>query len=327
MGPLPTSANDTGERSDPTVRAVVRDAHRRIGDRPVLQGVDLRLHRGEIYGLLGPNGAGKTSLVRAICGRLALDSGSVRIAGVDPRREPRARRRLGVVPQAIALYPDLTVGENLEILGRLAGVARRDLSAAVDSALGWTDLSDRRRDPVSTLSGGMQRRLNIVVGTLHDPDVLLLDEPTVGVDPTAREKIHELLLELRARGLAVLLTTHDLEQAESLADRIGILVSGRIRAEGSLESLVRSAFGDARELTVSLSRDPDDHGRAALHAEGLASVREDRTWTGSLDGGYESLSGLGDRMSAAGLEVAEVRVREPGLRGVFFRLAGRELEE
>jgi ABC-2 type transport system ATP-binding protein len=327
MGSLEDSAEDTTVRSEKRVPAEVHDARRRIGDRPVLQGVDLQLRRGEIYGLLGPNGAGKTSLVRAICGRLALDSGTVRIDAADPRSEPRARRRLGVVPQAIALYPELTVAENLEILGRLAGVARRDLSAAVDSALGWTDLSDRRRDAVSTLSGGMQRRLNIAAGTLHDPEVLLLDEPTVGVDPSAREKIHEQLMELRARGLAVLLTTHDLEQAETLADRIGILVGGRIRAEGSLESLVRSAFGEARELTVSLSCAPDDGGRALLQKEGLTAVRDDRTWSGSLDGGYESLSGLGDRMASAGVEVSEVRVREPGLRGVFFRLAGRELDE
>jgi ABC-2 type transport system ATP-binding protein len=326
MGSLEVPA-DHDASTEKRVQAEVHDARRRIGDRPVLQGVDLQLRRGEIYGLLGPNGAGKTSLVRAICGRLALDSGSVRIGGADPGREPRARRRLGVVPQAIALYPDLTVLENLEILGRLAGVARRDLPAAIDRALGWTDLSDRRRDPVSTLSGGMQRRLNIAAGTLHDPEVLLLDEPTVGVDPSAREKIHELLQKLRARGLAILLTTHDLEQAESLADRIGILVGGRIRAEGSLESLVRSAFGDSRELTVSLSRDPDEDGRALMRREGLTAVDDERRWTGSLAGGYESLSGLGDRMSAVGLAVAEVRVREPGLRGVFFRLAGRELDE
>jgi ABC-2 type transport system ATP-binding protein len=327
MGSLEVEITNTDVRSGNGAPAEVRDAHRQIGDRPVLQGVDLYLRRGEIYGLLGPNGAGKTSLVRAICGRLALDSGSVRIAGADPRLQPHVRRRLGVVPQAIALYPELTVGENLEILGRLAGVPRRDLPAAVENALGWTDLTERRRDPVSTLSGGMQRRLNIAAGTLHDPEVLLLDEPTVGVDPSAREKIHELLLELRARGLAVLLTTHDLEQAESLADRIGILVSGRIRAEGSLESLVRSAFGDARELTVSLSHDPDERGRALLQREGLAPVQDEKVWSGSLDGGYESLSELGGRMSDSGLKVAEVRVREPGLRGVFFRLAGKELDE
>jgi ABC-2 type transport system ATP-binding protein len=314
----------TDPRVSDRVRAEVRDARRRIGDRPVLRGVSLRLLGGRIYGLLGPNGAGKTSLVRAICGRLALDSGSVRVGGADPRRDGRARRRLGVVPQAIALYPDLTASENLEILGRLAGVAGSDLSAAVEDALAWTGLSDRRRDAVATLSGGMQRRLNIAAGTLHRPDVLLLDEPTVGIDPSARETIHGLLRELRARGLAVLLATHDLEQAESLADRIGILVSGRIRAEGSPESLVRDVFGDARELTVTLGHDPDDPGRDLLEREGLAAVRDERTWTGSLDGGYESLSGLGRRLSSSGLKIAEVRVREPGLRGVFSRIAGRE---
>jgi len=327
MGSPEVSARDSDDRPGNGAPVEVRNAHRRFGDRPALQGVDLRLRRAEIYGMLGPNGAGKTTLVRAICGRLALDSGSVRITGADPRREPTVRRQLGIVPQEIALYLELTVGENLEILGRLAGVARRDLAASVDSALRWTGLEDRRRDRVSTLSGGMQRRLNIAAGTLHGPEVLLLDEPTVGVDPAAREKIHELLRDLRDRGLAILLTTHDLEQAESLSDRIGILVNGRIRAEGSPESLVRSAFGDARELIVSLSLDPDDRGRAALQREGLTAAREDRIWTGALDGGFESLSELGRRLSESGLKVGEVRVREPGLRGVFFRTAGEELDE
>jgi ABC-2 type transport system ATP-binding protein len=165
----------------------VRDVHRSFGDRRALFGVSLTVRRKEIYLLLGPNGAGKSSLVRAICGRLALDRGTVRVGGDDPRRHRKARRGLGLVPQEIALYAELTTRQNLEIFGRLAGVSRTDLPGAVDDALSWAGLESRRDDRVGYLSGGMQRRLNMAAGMIHRPDVLILDEPTVGVDPEARE--------------------------------------------------------------------------------------------------------------------------------------------
>ena len=230
----------------------VHGARRAFGAGRGLDGVDLRLARGEIYGLLGPNGAGKTSLVRAICGRLRLDAGSVSLLGRDPG-DAEARRGLGLVPQEIALYPELTVAENLELLGRLAGLPGGEAGPAVRDALGWIGLADRAASLVATLSGGQQRRVNLAAATLHRPAVLLLDEPTVGVDPAAREQIHERLRDLGARGIAILLATHDLDQAAELCGRIGILVDGRIRAEGTLAELVRRAFGDAREIRVSLA--------------------------------------------------------------------------
>jgi ABC-2 type transport system ATP-binding protein len=172
----------------------------------------------------------------------------------------------------------------------------------------------------------MQRRLNIAAGLLHHPAVLLLDEPTVGVDPNAREHIYELLRALRSEGLAILIATHDLEQAETLADRIAILDQGRIRAEGTPASLVKEVLGDARELAVTLSADPDADGREQLAREGLAPVRGDRAWAGRLAGGLSDLSAISGRLAAAGLAVSEMRVREPGLRGVFFRLTGENLD-
>jgi ABC-2 type transport system ATP-binding protein len=304
----------------------VTAAARSYEGQRALDGVDLSLHRGEIYALLGPNGAGKTSLVRAICGRVRLDSGSVRLAGVDPGAGASVRRRLGLVPQEIALYPELTVRENLEILGRLAGLDLGQAREAAGRALGWTGLAERASSRVATLSGGLQRRVNLAAGTLHRPDVLLLDEPTVGVDPQARERIHDLLRGLRAEGMAILLATHDLDQAAVLADRIGILVDGRLRAEGTLAELVEASFGSARELSLHLAKAPDEGAMRLLRAEGLAPAADPRLWAGPLAGGVASVSALGQRLADAHVPLAELRLREPGLRGVFFRVAGREIE-
>jgi ABC-2 type transport system ATP-binding protein len=304
----------------------VDGAGRAYGSRPALRGVDLELHRGEIYALLGPNGAGKTSLIRAVCGRVRLDAGRVLLGASDPARDPSARRRMGLVPQEIALYPELTVRENLEILGRLAGLAPGAIPSAVASALDWTGLGDRARSRVSTLSGGMQRRVNLAAGTLHEPEVLLLDEPAVGVDPQARERIHDLLRDLRRRGMAILLATHDLDQAAELADRIGILVDGALRAEGPLEALVAETFGPARELTLRVGSEVDAGMRARLSAEGLQPSPDGRTWTGPLAGGIEGMTAVGRRLAEAGASLAEIRLREPDLRAVFFRVAGREFD-
>jgi len=172
----------------------------------------------------------------------------------------------------------------------------------------------------------MKRRLNVAAGVIHRPRVLLLDEPTVGVDPAAREDIHELLFDLRRDGLAILLTTHDLEQASELADRVGILIDGRLRAEGRVTDLVGEVFGGAKELLVILATAPGRSGLEHLKTAGLEPSRDRRVWTSLLRGGLEDLSAFSSELEAAGLEVEEVRVREPSLRGVFFRLAGREID-
>lgn len=303
----------------------IADAARAFGTRRALDGLSLSLHAGEIYVLLGLNGAGKTTLIRAISGRLRLDAGTIRVLGRDPR-EAAARRHLGLVPQQIALYPDLTLRENLEVLGRLAGVPASEIQARVDDALHATLLASRAQSLARELSGGMQRRANLAAGTLHAPRLLLLDEPTVGIDPPSRERIHGMLHDLRARGTAILLTTHDLDQAADLADRVGILVDGRIRAEGTASGLVRDVLGGERELRVTLAADPVDTARAALAREGLAPSADARAWSGPLAGGLEALAAVGHRLAHAQVGVAEMRLREPDLRSVFFRVAGRELD-
>lgn len=298
-----------------------RDQH-----RVVLDDVTLSLWRNELVALIGPNGAGKTSLMRAITGRLALDSGQILLNGRDLAVFPRARRTLGIVPQVIALYPHLTARENLEVFARLAGMPKAAIGDAADQALRAVGLDSRRESLAATLSGGMQRRLNIAAAMVHQPRIILLDEPTVGVDPSAKEQIHKLLRALKATGVSLLLTTHDLDEAESLGDRVVILTNGRIAAEGAPEQLVLQVFQGAKELSIVLASNPGRQARALLEAQGLFAVRGERRWLGRLRSSWDKLSDFGASLGHAGEVVTELRVREPGLSGVFSRYTGEHLE-
>jgi ABC-2 type transport system ATP-binding protein len=303
----------------------IRGAHRRFGHRAALAGVDLRLRRGEILALLGPNGAGKTTLLGAISGRVSLDSGTIRI-GTEGSHGTAARRRIGVVPQSVALYPALSARANLEVFGRLAGVMPGRIDAAVTEALAWCGLEARAGDPVKSLSGGMQRRLNIAAGALHDPDLLLLDEPTTGLDPTARGQIHAALRRLRSGGMAMLLATHDLHEAQDLADRVAILLDGRICALDTPGALIAAAFGDRKELNLLLEHDPDDRCRERLAAAGLQPTAIPRLWVGLTDDDFQDLAALRTHLREGGVPLQGLRVLEPGLHGVFLRMTGRDIE-
>jgi len=315
--------NDTIRPNAPLLE--VSDMSKTRGGRHVLERVQLTVETGELVVLLGPNGAGKTTLLSAACGRIAPDSGTVKLAGADPRREARARRTLGFVPQEIALYPFLTVSENLQVFGRMMGVHRRRLEARIKEALDWSGLSDRRDERVDKLSGGMRRRLNIVTSLLHEPALLMLDEPTVGVDVNARERIHELLKRLRNRGLGILLTTHDLDQATTLADRVAFLMDGKIRMAGAPESLIARVFGTDKQLTVSLHKSPSEDQRQQLAEQGLFPGADGLIWSGGAGADYCNAIIWQESLQSMGLDIAEVRLREPGLEAVFLRLTGEEL--
>ena len=202
------------------LRAVVEIAGVRVTfrDRQVLKGVSLGMRGGEVLVLLGPNGAGKSTLIRVVSGRLTPDSGSVLIEGLSPATDARARARIGIVPQRIALFEKLSAAENLVAFARLMGLQRRAVAPAVREALLRVGLAERARDRVGALSGGMQRRINIAAALLHKPRVLVLDEPTAGLDMAAQASLVALIRELRTDGLAVLLTTHDTDEAEARAD-------------------------------------------------------------------------------------------------------------
>lgn len=302
----------------------LRGVSKRFGSRQALDTIDLHVAEGEVLGLLGPNGAGKSTLVRTIMGRVAPDAGSVAVFGQPaPPANSAARARVGFVPQEIALYDRLTARENLLLFGRYLGIPSTELDPRVDRALTWAALADRANDRVSTFSGGMKRRLNMAVGIIHDPALLLLDEPTVGVDPQSRERIYTMVEELRSRRVAVIYTTHYMEEAERLCDRIAIVDHGRIIANGTKDELVNAALGRGRQLVIDV-----------VHLDPTAArtfEEEGATITGSrlsfaVDGTPEMLKII-ERVNASGAQVVDMTMQAPSLERVFLHLTGRELRE
>jgi ABC-2 type transport system ATP-binding protein len=301
----------------------VTGARKRYGNVLALDGVSVDVRPGELLGLLGPNGAGKTTLIKAIAGRVLLDEGTVELFGRSLTRRDQ-RPEIGVVPQELAIYDRLTARENLEVFGRLYGVERSALRARVDWALGWSDLKDRAREPVLRFSGGMKRRLNIACSLLHAPSIVLLDEPTVGVDPQSRERIYEMLSALQASGVSVVLTTHHLEEAEQRCQRIVIIDRGRIAAAGTLAELVAASLGAARKLHLHL----DAAWVPSLPLPGATWLADDgRTIVADVADLDRDLPRLFDQVRAAGRRIADVNLSRTTLHEVFIALTGRELRE
>jgi ABC-2 type transport system ATP-binding protein len=217
---------------------LMRSVTKRFGDRTAVDNVSLEIGRGEIFGLLGPNGAGKSTTVNMLSTYLAPDAGEIRIDGLPASSGAAVKRRLGVVPQELTLYDDLTARENIDFFARLYDLPPSTRAAREDAVLKQVGLDERADEAVQSFSGGMKRRLNLALGIVHAPHFLMLDEPTVGVDPQSREKIFDIVRELRTSGTTVLYTTHYMEEAEQLCDRIAIMDDGRIVAMGTLDELL-----------------------------------------------------------------------------------------
>jgi len=296
----------------------VRSARKRFGAVVALDGIDLRVGRGEWVGLLGPNGAGKTTLVRAIAGRVRLDAGIVAFAGPGPAA---GGRRLGLVPQDVAVYPFLTARENLEVFGALHGLGSSALRARVAWALDWTGLAERADERTAGFSGGMKRRLNLACAVLHEPDLVLLDEPTTGVDPQSRERIFGMLAELCAAGTSLLHTTHQLGEAEGVCERIVIVDRGRVVAEGTPDALVERTLGRGWEVVLTLDR-PAAPGTLPAGVGG-----EGRTVRAGIPDLAVGLPALLEGLRAAGYGIEDLRVARPDLEAVFLHLTGHELRE
>jgi len=299
----------------------VAGARKKFGDVVALEAVTLSLQEGELLALLGPNGAGKTTLIRAISGRVRLDAGEIRLFG-RPLSGRRTPPDLGIVPQELAVYPLLTARENLAAFARLQGLAAREIAERVRWALVVTALDDRADEPVKGFSGGMKRRLNIACGVIHRPKVVLLDEPTVGVDPQSRERIYDMLGGLTRDGVSLLLTTHHLEEAEARCSRTVIIDHGRVIASGTLPELVDQTVGRYRLVTLCVS------GALAEAPPGVEIDGENpRTLRAKLSNVARDLPALLTAVSAQGREVEDVDVRGPSLQAVFIHLTGRELRE
>jgi ABC-2 type transport system ATP-binding protein len=301
---------------------------KRFGRRQAVDGVGFEIAPGETYGLLGPNGAGKTTTISMVCGILARDEGTVTVAGrpVDVGTTD-AKAAIGYVPQDLAIYPDLTARENLDFFGRLYGMAGRDLARRVDEVLAIVDLGDRAKERTEHFSGGMKRRLNIAIGLLHTPRLLILDEPTVGVDPQSRNAILTSIEALSTEGMGILYTTHYMEEAERLCHRVGIIDEGKIIAEGTRRELVALVGGVDK---VALAAGGDVH-EAAEAVRAVAGVKSVTTHDGGMDvlvvEARRHLPAILEAVSQDGVAVRSVEVVEPDLEAVFLHLTGKALRD
>jgi ABC-2 type transport system ATP-binding protein len=301
---------------------VVAGAEKRFGDIRALAGVTFDVRRAELLGLLGPNGAGKTTIIKAIAGRVRLDAGTVRLFGRPPSNDDK-RPEIGVVPQELAVYKLHTAKENLQVFGKLYGVTGRALHERVKWALAWSGLEDRSNEPIGRFSGGMKRRLNIACSLLHQPRLVLLDEPTVGVDPQSRERIYEMLATLQADGVSMVLTTHHLEEAEQRCERIVVIDHGKTVASGTVRELTASTLGEARTLAVTFDQ---PFGPAAVPAGALLDPDRRTMRVAVRDIGHDVASVV-QQVTASGAQVTDVQLSGATLQDVFIALTGRELRE
>lgn len=304
------------------VPLTVSGLHVRYGNRDVLRGLDLHIGRAEIYGLLGPNGAGKTTLIRSICGRVKPQSGMISVAGLSGKP---SLRHVGLVPQELALYTHLTARENLEVFGRLSGLSAAETREAVAWAGAATDIARRLDERVDILSGGWKRRVNIAAAILHRPTLLILDEPTVGVDVDARNGLHEVILHLSRGGMGVLLTTHDLDQAEAICTTVGFLRDGIVAPQGAPRRLLDEAFKGQKEIILELRQPASAQHRETLSKAGFVTSNGGLSWVMLSLGSSPSVEKLSEALSGAGIETKEVRYREPGLNTLFVKLSREEM--
>jgi len=314
--------------SDNEPLLVCTDLHKRFKDIVAVDGVGFHIDRAETYGLLGPNGAGKTTTISMVCGLLERDGGSVTVAGLPMDIETtEAKALIGYVPQDLAIYPDLSARENLRFFGKLQRLSGRRLDERVSAVLELAGLSERAGDRTETYSGGMKRRLNIGIGLLHEPQLLVLDEPTVGVDPQSRNAILEAIDGLRRGGMAILYTTHYMEEAERLCDRIGIIDGGHILAEGTRRELV-ALVGQLDRVTLTASGPLQDAAQAlaALEQVDGASV-SDSAIEVTAHSARTILPQVIETATAAGALINSVEVTEPDLETVFLHLTGKALRD
>ena len=290
------------------------DVFKSFGDTKAVNGVSLSIKQGTSLGLLGPNGAGKTTTIRMLIGAIKPDRGNIDIDG-QPSHLRAVRSRVGIAPQALALYEELTALENLNFFCSLYGLPAAKRKERVEWALAFAQLENRRNDRVQTFSGGMKRRLNLATALVHDPEILLLDEPTVGVDPQSRNHIFSSIEQLKEQGRTLIYTTHYMEEVERLCDTVAIMDHGQVLAQGTVNELI-DEHANASQVTAELAK-PAPNG-----AE-LPGQLEDQVWT------FESRDPFAEigKATSAGVQLATLNVARPTLEVVFLNLTGRSLRD
>jgi ABC-2 type transport system ATP-binding protein len=303
---------------------------KKYGDFTAVNGISFDIIEGEIFSLLGPNGAGKTTTISMLSTLYIPTSGDAIIGGHSITREPMAVRNLiGVVPQDLALYEDLTARENLSFWGQMYGLSGKTLNARIDEVLEQIGLADKAKQRVKTYSGGMKRRVNIGVGLLHRPKLLFMDEPTVGIDPQSRRAILDAVKNLNRQGMTVLYTTHYMEEAEELSDRVGIIDHGELIAIGTQAELTKQV-GEMETLILHVGEN-DDPERLAAAVRTLKMVRKadvsDHTVSVIVPEAEEALAPVVTKANELNVKIHSIDMREPNLEAVFLHLTGRALRD
>ena len=299
----------------------VRDVFKQFGQFVAVNGVSFEVPEGATFGLLGPNGAGKTTLIRCLCGLLKPDKGTVWIDEQEDPMQSTVRTLLGVVPQSLAIYEELSPVQNLQCFGRLYGLEGALLKERVETCLAVAQLKDRAKDRVSTFSGGMKRRLNLACSLMHDPKVLLLDEPTVGVDPQSRNLIFDTIETMKAEGKTLIYTTHYMEEAQRLCDCVAIMEQGQIKAMDTVPALIQ-AHGGASRVEAVLKQDVTvTELKTCLKHESLCV--DDQVLSFETQQPMEDLATL----NAAGIALTSLKMENADLEDVFLNLTGRRLRD
>jgi len=303
---------------------------KKYGDFTAVKGISFDIKEGEIFSLLGPNGAGKTTTISMLSTLYTPTSGDATIGGHSITKNPMAVKQvIGVVPQEIALYEDLTARENLVFWGQMYGLSGKSLTDRVDEVLEQIGLTDKARNKVKTYSGGMKRRVNIGVGLLHKPRLLFMDEPTVGIDPQSRRAILDTVKDLNKQGMTVLYTTHYMEEAEELSDRVGIIDHGELIAIGTQKALTQQV-GQTETLILHIG-EGDDPEALAKSLDGVKDVLEaiasDHQVSVITHEAEDVLASVVTKANERGIKIRSIDIREPNLEAVFLHLTGRALRD
>lgn len=295
---------------------------------PAVDGVSFHIRAGEIFSLLGPNGAGKTTTISMLAGLVKPTGGTAIIGGHNIATEPiAAKQAIGIIPQEIALYPTLSARQNLRFWGEMYGLSGKRLNNRVDEVLAQIGLTDRADDKIQTYSGGMKRRVNIGAGLLHKPRILFMDEPTVGIDPQSRRAILDMTKALNAEGMAVLYTTHYMEEAQELSQRIGIMDGGKLIALGTLDKLTKMV-GQADTVILEINEGIEGIAQTLITLPGVRqAARQQAQITLLVDDANKQLPDIIISVTATGARIASIEVQEPNLEAVFLHLTGKALRD
>jgi len=306
----------------------VNNLKKSFGDFQAVQDANFKAESGEVLSLLGPNGAGKSTTISMLSGLLAPTGGDASIMGHSVTKEPEAAKKsLGVVPQDIALYPDLSARENLVFWGKMYGLRGAELKSRVDEVLEVIGLADRQKDHVGKFSGGMKRRVNIGAALLHKPDVVIMDEPTVGIDPQSRRHILDNVKELNKQGMTVLYTTHYMEEAAELSNHIAIMDKGKVIAYGTHNELIK-LVGEQTRIDITLNVEGSNVQDAWKQVDGVSKIdAQDGTVTVLVDDSNRVLPHLFEEASKVDVRITSVDIQEPNLETVFLHLTGRALRD